>query len=273
LKPSSTPLDTETIRYSGKGTTSGRSINIVIEKKPMGHGIVFDVTTHNGTASIPALAANVVNTLRNVVLGKESIRLCIVEHLLAALTLCGVDDARIKVGGPELPLEDGSAKFWVDCLQESGWKNSLPAATIELPRPIVITPKASNQSDKLLMAIPDDSFSINYLMDWDHPLIGKRWQSWTPAQDIHEIADARTFGWMSDHQKLGIAEDSLNLTADGFSKPLRYEDEPVRHKLLDLLGDLTLSGINPMHFKARFVSIKGGHELDVQMATELSKLL
>jgi UDP-3-O-[3-hydroxymyristoyl] N-acetylglucosamine deacetylase len=268
-----TTTSSKTIQYSGKGTTSGKNIKVVMERKSKGHGIIFEVTTHSGTALIPATAGNVANTLRNVVLGKESIRLCIVEHLLAALALCGISDVHIKVDGPELPLEDGSAKFWVDSLTQAGWKNNPPNATIELEEPIVISPKAANQSGKLLMAMPDDSFSVSYLMDWDHPLIGKRWQSWTSIQDIHEIADARTFGWMSDHQTLGIAEDSLSLTADGFTKPLRFEDEPVRHKLLDLIGDLTLSGVNPMSFKARFISIKGGHELDVQMAAALSKLL
>jgi UDP-3-O-[3-hydroxymyristoyl] N-acetylglucosamine deacetylase len=261
-----------TIRHSGKGTTSGKEIEVVLERKPKGHGIVFEVTTYSGTAKIPALARNVVNTLRNVVLGCESIRLCLVEHLLAALSLYGVDDVLVKVNGPELPLGDGSAQLWIDCLQKSGWQSCPPEASIELKQPIIIAPAENNQSNKLLLALPDDSFSVSYLMDWDHPLIGKRWQSWSSSQNIEEITDARTFGWMSDHQALGIAEDSLSLTADGFTKPLRFEDEPIRHKLLDLVGDLTLAGINPLRFKAHFISIKGGHELDVQMASALSHL-
>jgi UDP-3-O-[3-hydroxymyristoyl] N-acetylglucosamine deacetylase len=272
LPAANTISSTDTIRYSGKGTTSGRNIEVVMEKKPAGYGIKFEVTSYNGTAVISALAENVVNTLRNVVLGKESVRLCLVEHLLAALSLCGISDVLVKVNGPELPLEDGSAKFWTDCLEKAGWKSSLPEADIELKQPIIIS-SSVNSSDKLLLAIPDDSFSVSYLMDWNHPLIGKRWQSWSPAQEIQEITDARTFGWMSDHQALGIAQDSLSLTSDGFTKPLRFEDEPVRHKLLDLVGDLTLCGANPLCFKARFISIKGGHGLDVQMASALSKLL
>ena len=260
----------KSIQCSGKGTTSGKIIKVVMEKKQPGYGVKFEVTGtsgKNGAVLIPALADRVVNTLRNVVLGEGSIRLCLVEHLLAAACLCGIDDLLVKVDGPELPLDDGSAKFWVEQFEQAGWRKRLPDPNIELSEPIII-----NKSDRLLLALPDESFSISYHMDWDHPLIGKRWQSWTADQDINEITDARTFGWMSDHQALGIAEDSLSLTSDGFTKPLRFEDEPVRHKLLDLVGDLRLSGVSPMRFKARFISIKGGHELDVQLAKRLSKV-
>ena len=110
-------------------------------------------------------------------------------------------------------------------------------------------------------------------MDWQHPAIGKRWCSWTADQSPSDIATARTFGWQKDHQLLGVTDEVVSLKADGFSKPLHFEDEPVRHKLLDLLGDLTLSGINPMAIQAQFISIKGGHELDVELVKRLTTKL
>lgn len=119
------------------------------------------------------------------------------------------------------------------------------------------------------MAVPADSFSVSYHMDWDHPLIGKRWQAWDASLDPCEIASARTFGSLSEHEMLGLAGEVVSLTANGFTQPLRFPDEPVRHKLLDLVGDLRLTGVNPMAFKASFISIKGGHQLDVELARRL----
>ena len=119
------------------------------------------------------------------------------------------------------------------------------------------------------MAIPDDHFSVNYMIDWNHPQIGKIWQAWSSKEDPRAIADARTFGSEKEHQMLGLGDDVVSLTEKGFSKDLRFQDEPVRHKLLDLIGDLSLAGVNPLRWKARFISIKGGHEMDVELARKL----
>jgi UDP-3-O-[3-hydroxymyristoyl] N-acetylglucosamine deacetylase len=110
-------------------------------------------------------------------------------------------------------------------------------------------------------------------MDWNHPMIGKRWHSWSPEQGIDELTVCRTFGSMKEHQMLGLADDVVSMTDDGFSKPLHFADEPVRHKLLDLIGDLALVGFNPLRLKARFISIKGGHEMDVELVKNLATLL
>jgi len=168
----------------------------------------------------------------------------------------------------EMPLGDGSAKLWIDLFQQNGFQSHSVEAGIEIREPIIL-----RKSDSVLMVLPDTKFSISYMIDWHHPLIGKRWQSWDPTLDISEIGSARTFGWLKQHQMLGLENDVVSLTEDGFTIPLRFEDEPVRHKLLDLLGDLALCGINPMQFKGRFVSIKGGHEIDVEMAKKLFALL
>jgi UDP-3-O-[3-hydroxymyristoyl] N-acetylglucosamine deacetylase len=210
----------------------------------------------------------VVNTLRNVVLGIGSAKLCIVEHFLAATTLLGITNLDVHVSGLEMPLGDGSAQLWIDLFRAHGFPSQPVDATIDIKEPIIL-----HKSDRVLMVLPDTKFSISYMIDWDHPLIGKRWQSWDPSLDISEIGSARTFGWLKQHEMLGLQDDVVSLTEDGFTIPLRFEDEPVRHKLLDLLGDLALCGINPMQFKGKFVSIKGGHEIDVEMAKKLFALL
>lgn len=250
--------------FTGRGITSRKDVRVECELKDPGHGIVFNV----GGTRIDANADNVVNTLRNVTLGKDGTRLCIVEHILCAAALYGLDDLLINVDGPEIPLGDGSAKFWIETFESAGWQPKPTQATRTLSETITCA-----KGDRALIAVPDDQFSVTYLLDWNHPSIGKCWQTWSPATASNEISHARTFGSMAEHQMLGIADEVVSLTADGFSQPLRWPDEPVRHKLLDLVGDLVLAGVNPLSWKARFISIKGGHELDVQLAKRLRQLL
>lgn len=255
------------IEFEGPGITSKQNIKVRMSLQTPGHGIKFLIPKRGETqcsVEIPALASSVSNTLRNVTLGSGSDRLILVEHILCAVALFGIEDLLIEVDGPEIPLGDGSAMFWMDLLDKSGWEKKIPVCELELGEPIIV-----KKGDRLLMAIPDDSFSLNYMMDWDHPLIGKTWQSWNSKSDIREISDARTFGSEKEHAMLGIT-DVVSITPSGFSKELRWKDEPVRHKLLDLLGDLVLAGVNPLRWKARFISIKGGHEMDVEMAKRLS---
>lgn len=258
--------------YTGRGITSRQDITVRVTPEKPGFGLRFLVRTGPDAApvEIPARSEFVVNTLRNVTLGRDGVRLCIVEHILCALAVWGVDDASIEVDGPEIPLGDGSAKFWNEVFAAAGWEQRPVAAVRELNEPVIC-----KKGDRTLMAIPDDTFSVTYLMDWNHPAIGKCWASWTPSAGLAhtEISDARTFGSMAEHQLLGIADQVVSLTADGFSHPLRWPDEPVRHKLLDLVGDLVLVGVNPLSWKARFISIKGGHEMDVELAKRLSAIV
>jgi UDP-3-O-[3-hydroxymyristoyl] N-acetylglucosamine deacetylase len=271
--PSLSVTDKFRVEYKGRGSTSKKDITVVIESGAPGQGIVFSILDSRpeskGTfVTVPAKVENVVNTLRNVVLGKESVRLCIVEHVLCAVAIWGLEDVLITVDGPELPLGDGSANFFIELFKAAGVARRVPTADIELNETITV-----GSGDRMILAVPDSKFSLTYLMDWDHPKIGRKWQTFDASKAAEEIATARTFASLKEHQMLGLADDSVSLTEDGFTKPLHFEDEPVRHKLLDLLGDLTLIGVNPMRVKAKFISIKGGHELDVQLARKLAPLI
>ncbi len=264
----SAPTGARLFKFSGDGVTSKKEIKIDVREAARGSGITFFVESpkHDEPVQIPAHADYVVNTLRNVVLGRDGARLCIVEHFLAAMALWGLEDLDVSVDGPEMPLGDGSAKFWIDMLKQSHVSRITELPGIDLPEAITIT-----KGDRSLIAVPDTCFSATYLMDWNHPLIGKRWQSWSGGVPVEEISDARTFGSLKEHQMLGLTDDVVSLTDSGFTQPLRFEDEPVRHKILDLIGDLFLIGINPLRLNARFFSIKGGHEMDVQMAHKIRK--
>lgn len=271
--PSLSVTDKFRVEYKGRGSTSKKDITVIIESGAPGTGIVFSIldarAESNGAfVTVPARVENVVNTMRNVVLGKDSVRLCIVEHVLCAVAVWGLEDVLITVDGPELPLGDGSANIFIDLFKAAGVQRRIPTADIELKESVSV-----GSGDRMIIAVPDSKFSITYLMDWDHPKIGRKWQTFDASKAPEEVTTARTFASLKEHQLLGLADDSVSLTEDGFTKPLHFDDEPVRHKLLDLLGDLTLIGVNPMRVKAKFISIKGGHELDVQLARKLEPLI
>jgi UDP-3-O-[3-hydroxymyristoyl] N-acetylglucosamine deacetylase len=254
--------------FSGAGTSSRRTVEVRVFKGKAGSGIRF-LAKHPQTAGdivIPAHADFVVSTLRNVVLGKDGARVCFVEHILAAAALWGAKDLVIEVDGPEIPLGDGSASFWIELFEQSSLKQETPKPLFTVKEPYVVA-----KGDRQIIALPGDQFSIAYLIDWQHPAIGKRWCVWYGDQPLCHIANARTFNLKSEQDMLGLSDNFVSLTDEGFSKPLRFEDEPVRHKLLDLFGDLTLLGVNPLAIKAQFISIKGGHELDVQLVRGILK--
>jgi len=251
------------------GLTSRRQIRTSVYEANPGTGIVFFVQNVQGdTVEIPAIAASVVNTLRNVTLGKGSTRICIVEHLLAALTLYGLEDVLVEIDGPELPLGDGSANSWLEAMKKALIKPRSITPDKELKAPCLVA-----KGDRSLLAVPDQSFSITYLMDWPHPAIGKKWFTWIPSMGIDAVAIARTFAPLKEHQLLGLQDDVVSLTDTGFTKPLHFDDEPVRHKVLDLIGDLTLLGFNPLRLKARVLSTKGGHEMDVDLVRHLANVV
>jgi UDP-3-O-acyl-N-acetylglucosamine deacetylase len=256
--------------YEGIGTTSRQAIKVAVYLTSSGSGIQFVLSDpkEEKPIKIPALANNVVNTLRNVTIGQGGARLCLVEHFLAAAAFCNVFDIDVVVDGPELPLGDGSALIWLDLFSQAGYKPVVPDKKIQLKEAVFIT-----KGDRQLIALPAADFSMTYLMDWSHPAIGKRWFTWTAKQSPSEIACARTFGSQKEHNLLGIGGEAVSLTESGFSKALHFEDEPVRHKLLDLFGDLVLSGINPLSIQAQFISIKGGHEMDVDLVKQLENKL
>ncbi len=256
--------------YSGRGMTSKQDILVELYQAPPGSGITFLCTTgdQKDLVAVPARASSVVNTLRNVVVGSGKTRLCIVEHFLCAATLWGLEDLYVMVDGPEMPLADGSAQFWIELFESAGIERKQVVCDITLREVVSVS-----KGDRSILAVPADNFSVTYLMDWKHPKIGQVWKSWDQTQDIKEVYAARTFGMLKEHEMLGLVNDVVSITEDDFTMPLRSPDEPVRHKLLDLIGDLALCGVNPLRVKARFISTKAGHELDVEIAKKLQALL
>ena len=252
---------------SGIGLHSGAKVRLTLAPAPPDSGIVFV----RAGKEIPALAEYVVDTTMNTSVGCDGIRIGTVEHLLAALAGCGIDNARLEVEGPEIPIMDGSSEPFVALIREAGIHEQRQTRRFLLVRRAVTV----TDGDKLARLSPArGKFSIDYTVDFRHPLISD--QSFrlemTERSFQKEIARARTFGFKRDVERLhkaGLARGgSLDnaVVVDDFNilnpEGLRFPDEFVRHKILDALGDLSLIG---MPVIGQLSAVKSGHALNHQL--------
>ena len=200
-------------------------------------------------------------------------RVSTVEHLLAALAGCGVTHADIVLGGFEVPLLDGSALGWVDAIAEAG----LQAASTPPPSPPSLEePLLRHRGSSVITVTPADRFRVVGIIDFPQPAIGRQMLALdlSPQVFVDEIAPARTFGFREQVEQLraagliqgGALDNALVCDGDHWvNPPLRFPDEPVRHKLLDLIGDLSLVGFP----KAQVLVYRGSHGLHTDLAAAL----
>ncbi len=271
-----TPTQTSAI-LCGNGLVTGQAVTAEITLLPPASGIRFDV---NGVV-IPAEARYVIDSFRGITLGRENARLFIVEHFLAACAMTQQTDLLVHLrGAPELPLLDGSAKPWVDFL-EANFGKKAPAS----PKHIITEPISYQdpQSPEVQLAVlPSSQLQISYLMDIPHPGLEQRWFHWNPQLgDLRDmVAPARTYGFQYElplMQAKGLAKgvnvfNTLGLLDDGsFSMPLRFADEPLRHKALDFIGDMMLCGLPILQLQGHFIVIKSGHTGHVVFGQQLAR--
>ena len=204
-------------------------------------------------------------------IGKKT--LSTVEHLLSALAGCGLTHINIEVSGEEIPLLDGSAKSWVEAIREAG---ILPAKTPCKAQPVLTEPLLIHRGQSVINAIPAKNFKLIGMIDFPYEAIGQQMYAieLTPQKFVKQIAPARTFGFVDQVDELkksglikgGGLENAL--VCDGktwLNPPLRFKDEPVRHKLLDLIGDLALVGLP----KAQVLVYRGSHALHAELAAAI----
>jgi UDP-3-O-[3-hydroxymyristoyl] N-acetylglucosamine deacetylase len=209
------------------------------------------------------------------VLGDDTgVTISTVEHLLAALSAFAVTGAEIAVTGPEVPILDGSAAKVVQALRCTGLRR-LPGerATLTFSGPVWLEDGASS-----MLALPADTFRVTAAAAYAHPLIGRQVVDFAVAAEIfeHEIAAARTFGFEHELEELsrrglalgGSLDNALVFMEDGSAGPMRFPDEPVRHKALDVIGDLALLGALPL---AHIIAVRPSHRLIVEFARLLQQ--
>jgi UDP-3-O-[3-hydroxymyristoyl] N-acetylglucosamine deacetylase len=238
---------------------------------PAEHGIRF-VRTDVGV-EIQATLAHIGSQDHATTLQLEGVSIGTVEHLLAALAGLGIDDVRVEVDGPEVPVLDGSAAPFVILLHEAGLRPlAVPRQLLRVKQPVEVV-----HGTKSARLVPSEHFEVSYTIGFDHPLL--RHQSLalrvTPRSFTDQIAPARTFGFLREVELLrksglalgGSLENAVVIGETGvLNNKLRFEDEFVRHKILDAVGDLALVG-HPI--LGRFEATRAGHALHAAVATKL----
>jgi UDP-3-O-[3-hydroxymyristoyl] N-acetylglucosamine deacetylase len=261
----------------GVGLHSGVTTTVRIMPTLPATGRFFVRVDLPGRPKIFADIANVSQTTLSTELTENGASVRTVEHLLAALTALGIEDTRIEIDGAELPLLDGSARDWVS---EIVRVKTDPIAVNLATSGVLTEPVWIQHGDAFVAALPSSVLRFTYGIDFDVAPIGNQWHSWQPDKDdfITEIAPARTFGLAHQIEQLRAAGlikgGSLDnaLVCDEhqwLNPPLRFPNEPCRHKLLDLIGDLSLLGKFP---QAHFLAYKASHQLHVQLAQRLHEM-
>ena len=236
------------VSITGIGLHSGIYTKVELHPAPAGSGIVF-VRADLGGLRIPALQASTTALDYATTVGKDDVAVGTVEHLLSAIMACGITDVDIHIDGPEVPIVDGSALPFMHLIDAAGVRDLGAAVRVlKISDPIEVV-----EGDKWIRMTPANRLILKYKIDFDHPAIGKEAFHFDFEHDsfLKKIAPARTFGFMRDVEKLraaglargGSVENCVVLDDRGVvNGALRFRDEFVRHKILDLLGDLALIG-------------------------------
>ncbi|MGF1539485.1 MAG: UDP-3-O-acyl-N-acetylglucosamine deacetylase [Pleurocapsa sp.] len=258
---------------SGVGLHFGVTTKVKVLPAEVGSGRYFVRVDLADKPIIPALVDAVSQTTLSTELKVGEAKIRTVEHLLAALVGNGIDDARIEIDGEEVPLLDGSAKIWCEAIASVG----TTANTVVSPPLPLTSPVSIAENDAFVAAFPAPETRFTYGIDFPYHAIGNQWHSWQFSRDtfVTEIAPARTFGFAEQITQLqqaglikgGSLENALVCSHDGWlNPPLRFTNEPARHKLLDLVGDFSLLGQLP---QAHIIAYKASHKLHVQLAKQL----
>src|SRR3954465_6544013 len=264
------------IRAQGVGLHTGKKVLMTLRPAAPDTGIVFRRTDMDPPADVPAKAENVGDTQLGTTLVNGDARVSTVEHLLSAFAGLGIDNAHVDVSAPEVPIMDGSAGPFVFLLQSAGFEEQrAPKKFVRIKQRVRV-----EEGDKWAEFRPFDGFKVNFEIEFNHPLFKRRSQSasmdFSTTSFLKEVSRARTFGFMRDLEMMRarnlalggnldnaiVLDDFRVLNEDG----LRYEDEFVKHKILDAIGDLYLLGHSLI---GEFSGHKSGHALNNKLLRTL----
>jgi UDP-3-O-[3-hydroxymyristoyl] N-acetylglucosamine deacetylase / 3-hydroxyacyl-[acyl-carrier-protein] dehydratase len=284
------------VKFSGRGLHTGVQVELTLAPAPENHGYQFIRTDLNDRPVIKALAEKVVDTSRGTTLEENGVSVSTIEHVLAACVGAGIDNVNIELNGPEAPILDGSSKFFTESIEKTGLTEQNESRNI-----FRITEKIEYRDEEHgieIIAYPDDKFSVDVKIDYNSKVLGFQYAN---LDDIHkfkdEIAQARTFVFLHELEFLlknnlikggdldnaiiiidrKVSQEELDRLAELFNKPkikvqpegilnnleLNYVNEPARHKLLDLLGDIALVG---QPIQGKIIATRPGHYANNQFA-------
>ncbi len=266
------------IRATGVGLHTGRKIYLTLRPAPIDSGIIFRRIDLSPVVEIEAKAENVGDTMLSTTLVKDDVRVSTVEHLLSAMAGLGIDNAIVEVSADEVPIMDGSAGPFVFLIQSAGIQEQNAAKRfIRIKKPVSVV-----EGDKTAKFLPFDGFKVSFTIDFDHPVFrGRKLDAsvdFSSTSFVKEVSRARTFGFIHEIEYLrskGLAKGGSvdnAIVVDKFrilnEDGLRYEDEFVKHKVLDAIGDLYLLGHSLV---GEFKAYKSGHGLNNKSIRELMR--
>lgn len=263
------------VSITGIGLHSGIYTRLALQPAHAGSGITFVRADLDGLR-IPALQASTTALDHATTVGKDDVQVGTVEHLLSALMACGITDVDIRIDGPEVPIIDGSSLPFMHLIDAAGIRE----LAAELPVLRIKEPIEVSDGVKSVRIVPANRLIIKYKIDFDHPMIGRQSIHFDFGHDnfLRKIAPARTFGFLRDVEKLraaglargGSVENAVVLDDRGvINGPLRFKDEFVRHKVLDLIGDLALVG-RPI--VGEITAHRAGHALHSRFVEEILRV-
>ena len=262
------------VTYKGLGLHSGMPVTMTMHPAAPGAGIIFKRSDLPGGPEVPAQSRYITNTLRATTLEKGEAKVFTVEHVLSALYALQIDNCVIEMDSPEPPVGDGSAKTFCDMVEEAGVETQdemIPILTLD-------TSAAVYEDNKFITALPYDGLRITFTSINPHPFLGTQMRDVVIDHDSYmkEIAPARTIGFtweLEAMRKMGLGKGGTLENAVVYSETeclsqLRFPDELVRHKILDILGDISLVG--PLH--AHIIAVLGSHKLNAELSEKLQAL-
>lgn len=290
-----------TFQVSGKGLHTGLQINATFNPAPTGHGYKFKRVDLPEAPIVDAVAENVIETQRGTVIAKGDVKISTIEHALAALYAAGIDNCLIELDAPEMPILDGSAIEYAEKIEEVGYEEQTEEKDFYIVKQKMEV--VDENSGASLIALPDDDFSIETMIEFKSPVLSNQFAMLTSMDKFKtEIAASRTFVFVREVEPLvsnnlikggdldnaiviydsPMSQETIDKLADlmgvphknvnelGYinNKPLVFDNEPARHKLLDVLGDIALIG-RPL--KGRIIAIKPGHSLNTTFAKKVRR--
>lgn len=264
------------IRAKGVGLHTGKDIYLTLRPAPANSGIIFRRVDLDPVVDIPAKAENVGETMMSSTIVKDGVKVSTVEHLLSAMAGLGIDNAFVDVSAPEVPIMDGSSGHFVFLLQSAGiLEQDAPKQFLRIKKKVTVV-----GDDKEASFLPFDGFKISFTIEFDHPVFQEQPKQasidFSSTSFVREISRARTFGFVKQMDELrknnlalgvslnnviAVGDDCI-VNEDGF----RTEDEFVKHKVLDAIGDLYLLGYSLI---GEYIGHKSGHELNNQLLRAL----
>ena len=259
--------------YTGIGLHSGREVHMELRPAAAGAGIVFVRTDLDGEPRVHATADHVTSTLRATTIEEDGVKFFTIEHLMSALHALRIDNCEVRLDSEEPPVADGASLAFFELIEQAG------IAELDAPREEIVIDRVyridDDKNERFVMVVPYDGFRVSFTSVNPHKLIGIQYENFdvTPETYKKEIAPARTIAYEKEIAQLramglglgGSIENVIVYNDEGWLNPLHFEDELVRHKIVDVIGDLRLAGI----IRGHVIAAASGHALNTALAKQI----